>query len=125
MIVHKNPLGSKNELADLVYNLSMSFATYDLVSLANHFEENIIWHLKGNEPIEGKENFLNALAKMKSDKAEELLIYRLVSEGNFVAVEGEMLLKNNSRFAFSDFYEINPHTRLVSRIDSFVALLKS
>lgn len=90
--------------SELIKNLTIFFASYNLSQLVHYFEDNIKWTLVGDAPIVGKDQFINALQKMEQNKAIELTIHGIVTHGKEAAIHGEMLMQDGNHFGFSDFY---------------------
>ncbi len=67
----------------------------------NYLEYN--WRQK----IEGKEKFTEELEKMKTKKASELTLDRILTHGKEGAVSRIMKMQNGKKYAFSDFYEFS------------------
>ena len=106
---------------ELVKNLTIYFASYDLEKLTVHFDEKISWTLVGNEPIVGKEAFVAALNEMSSNKAAELTIHSIVSHGKEAAIHGIMKMEDGNEFGFADFYHFtSAAAKKVQSITSYV-----
>ena len=101
------------------------FASYNLEMLEGIFDEDIKWTLVGDEAIVGKENFINALADMKENKATHLTINRIINHGKQASVDGVMHMSTGNSYAFADFYEFsNLKASSIKSITSYIMQLK-
>lgn len=91
----------------LVKQLTVYFASYDIEKAMQYLEDNVVWTLVGDKPIQGKQNFAAALKEMSHNKALELTIHSIITHGKEAAVNGEMLMENGQTFGFSDFYQFS------------------
>jgi hypothetical protein len=57
--------------------------------------------------IEGKDNFGEALERMKNEKIAELSIRHIATHGKAGAVDGTVILEDGTICAFCDVYEFN------------------
>jgi hypothetical protein len=92
---------------ELVKNLTILFASYDVQQVMKYFDENIKWTLVGDEPIVGKEQFGAALQEMSHNKAIALTVHSIITHGKEAAINGEMSMEDGKTFGFSDFYVFN------------------
>ncbi|WNM20381.1 nuclear transport factor 2 family protein [Flavobacterium capsici] len=108
---------------ELVKQLTIAFASYDIPKAMNFMDSNISWTLVGEAPIIGKAQFAEALEKMSDNKAKTLTIESILTHGKEAAVHGEMLMEDGTVFGFSDFYEFNSSkSEMVKTIVSYVVL---
>ena len=106
---------------EFIKNLTILFASYEIDQVKHYFTEDIIWHLVGDIPIKGKENFTSQLNEMRSNRAVQLTIHQIITDGNNAAIHGEMKMANNNQFGFSDFYVFSEtSSQLVKSITSYV-----
>lgn len=106
----------------LIRDLTVNFVSYQLDKVDPFLDTNINWHLIGDDAIQGKDAFLNALHEMKTIKAEELHILSIVAHGKEAAVHGEMLMEDGVLYGFADFYTFkSAGSKLVSSIVSYIA----
>jgi len=90
---------------ELIKDLTILFAAYDIPQAMQYLEDDVIWTLVGDEPIVGKEPFAAALMEMAHNKATELTIHSIVTHGKEAAINGEMVMGDGKVFGFADFYE--------------------
>lgn len=90
---------------ELVKNLTIYFASYDLPKAMSYLDPDVVWTLVGDEPIVGRGQFEKALQAMSQNKATELTIHSIVTHGKEAAINGEMIMEDGNVFGFSDFYE--------------------
>ena len=110
--------------AALIKNLTIYFASYNLEKVSMHLAEDVIWQLVGDAPISGKTEFLNALNSMQSNPAAALILKSVLTHGKHASIHGEMQMKDQSRYAFADFYKFkSAGSDKVSEITSYVVPL--
>ncbi len=90
---------------ELIKNLTIQFATYDLDATMAFMDDNVVWTLVGDSPVVGKKQFKTELQKMSGNKATELTILSIITHGKEAAVHGEMTMMDGNRYGFADFYE--------------------
>lgn len=83
---------------------NIAFAKGNLEFLIENVTDDIVWNVIGDRKIEGKERFTEQLARMKSEKAKELIIDHILSHGKEGASSGTIKMQNGKKYAFSDFY---------------------
>ncbi|REE05492.1 nuclear transport factor 2 family protein [Marinoscillum furvescens] len=106
---------------ELIKNLTIHFASYDLKKAMPYLADQVTWTLVGEAPIVGKQNFREALEAMSGNKASELTIHTIITHGKEAAVKGEMLMQDGSSFGFADFYVFtSAKGQLVKSIVSYV-----
>lgn len=86
---------------------NIAFAKGDVDFLAGSVTDTIVWNIMGERKIEGKEQFMEELERMKAEEASELILDRVLSHGKEGAASGVMKMKNGKEYAFSDFYEFS------------------
>lgn len=110
--------------SELIKNLTIAFAVYDLEFTKEYLDENIIWNLVGDKPIVGKTDFITALEKMSENKATELTIHSLITHGKEAAVYGDMFMMDGTKISFIDLYTFNSAgSTLVKEITTFLVHL--
>lgn len=92
---------------ELVKNLTILFASYEIDKAMNFLDVKVAWTLVGDETVFGKEKFRAALAQMNGNKALELTIHSIVTHGKEAAINGEMKMEDGNEFGFADFYEFS------------------
>lgn len=108
---------------ELIKNLTVAFASYNIEKAMNYMDTNVKWTLVGEAPIVGKVQFVAALEKMSHNKAKTLTIESILTHGKEAAVHGEMLMEDRTVFGFSDFYEFKSiRSEVVKTIVSYVVL---
>ena len=109
----------------LVADLTAYFASYTIPQIREFIAEDVVWTLVGDNPIQGKTNFIAALQKMSDIEATELSIHQIITHGKEAAVSGEMVMEDGKTYGFSDFYTFNSAgSKMVKSIRSYVILLK-
>ena len=104
-----------------VQDLTVAFAKGDSKFLLDHVTDDIRWNRIGDKLIEGKDNFAEALKKLKNAEAVELMVHHVATHGKAGAVNGTTKLKNGKTYAFCDVYEFsNTKGDAVKEITSYV-----
>lgn len=88
-----------------IRDYNIAFAKGDVEFILTHASDDIVWEIFGDRKIEGKESFQKALEEMKSHKIKAITIHHIITHGKEGAVNGEMLMSDDKRYAFSDVYE--------------------
>lgn len=106
---------------EFIQKINIAFAKGDLNFLLESVTDDIIWNIIGDKKITGKEKVREELEEMKTQKASELILDRILTHGKEGAASGIMKMQNAKKYAFSDFYEFSgaKATKLKS-ITSFV-----
>lgn len=111
---------------ELIKEMTILFASYQVDQVKQFFADDIKWTLVGDKPIVGKEKFANALMNMSANKAKELTIHNIITHGKEAAINGEMKMQDGKTYGFSDFYEFtNAKASKVKSITSYVLELKN
>lgn len=107
-----------------IQELTVLFASYQVDKVKLYFADDIIWTLVGDAPIQGKEQFANALRRMAGNKATELTIHTILTHGKEATVNGEMVMADGKRYGFSDFYIFtSAGAKIIQSITSYVISL--
>src|SRR5690606_22208376 len=83
---------------------NIAFAKNNLDFIIENVTDEIVWNIIGDRKIEGREDFMDELKKMKSEKTTELFIDQILSHGKTGASNGIIKMQNGKKYAFSDFY---------------------
>ena len=87
--------------------------------------DDISWNIVGNALFQGKDDFAEALERMKKDKVAELTIHHIATHGKSGFVNGTTKLKNGKTYTFCDVYEFsNTKGAAVKEIASYVIEIK-
>ena len=89
---------------EFLKDFNIAFAKGNVEFLIESVTDEIVWNIIGDKKIVGKENYVEELEKMKSEKTTELIIDQILSHGKEGAANGIMKMKNGKKYAFSDFY---------------------
>lgn len=87
--------------------LSLDQMTTTSGHLVSAVINDIRWNTVGDGLVQGKEEFVEALERMKTIQVVELTINHVVTHGKAGAVNGTTKLKNGSTRAFCDVYEFS------------------
>lgn len=92
---------------EFLKDFNIAFAKGNVEFLIESVTDEIVWDIIGDKKIEGKENFVEELKKMKGEKATELILDQILSHGKEGAANGIIKMQNGKKYAFSDFYIFN------------------
>ena len=87
--------------------LTVAFAKGDSKFILGKVTDDIRWDIVGTTFIQGKDNFAEALERMKNDQAVELTMHHIATHGKAGAVNSTTKLKNGKTRAFCDVYEFS------------------
>ena len=90
---------------ELLKAINIAFVKGNVDFLLEQVTDKIVWNQIGDKQVDGKEKFREALNAMKSQKASELVLERIVTHGKEGAVNGIITMENGKNYAFADFYE--------------------
>lgn len=100
---------------------NIAFAKNNLDFIIENVTDEIVWNIIGDRKIEGREDFMDELKKMKSEKTTELFIDQILSHGKTGASNGIIKRQNGKKYAFSNFYVFqNTKSTQLKSITSYV-----
>lgn len=112
----------------LLRRLNEAFARNDADFILESVTDSIRWTIIGDRTIEGKSDLASALREMAGDREHKLTIDRIVSNGDFAAVNGTMHSNGESgesTVAFCDVYSFIGATRpKINEITSYAIAIK-
>lgn len=104
-----------------VQDLTIALAKGDSKFVLDNVTDDIRWNRIGDELIDGKNNFAEALKKSKDNKTAQLTIHHVATHGKAGAVNGTSKLKNGKTHAFCDVYEFsNAKGTAIKEITSYI-----
>ena len=108
-----------------VQDLTIAFAKGDSKFILSNATDDIRWNIIGEQLIEGKDQFAEALNKTKKDPVEVLTIRHIATHGKAGAVDGTLRLENGRLRAFCNVYEFsNSKGTAIKEITSYVIGIK-
>ena len=90
-----------------VQELTIAFAKADSRFLLKNVTDDVRWNILGDQVIQGKDDFAEALEERKNNKAAELTILHIATHGKAGAADGRTKFKNGKIHAFCNVYEFN------------------
>ncbi len=106
---------------EFLKQINIAFAKGNSDFLTDSVTNEIVWNIVGDRKIEGKEKFTEEIEKMRTEKASELILDRILTHGKEGAVSGIIKMAKGKKYAFSDFYEFSgAKGAKVKSITSFV-----
>jgi hypothetical protein len=90
-----------------IEKLTAAFAKRDAKFILGNVTDSIRWNIVGGLLLEGKDNFAQALERMKNEKVAELSIRHIATHGKTGAVDGTVILEDGKTRAFCDVYEFH------------------
>lgn len=104
-----------------IQDLTIAFARRDSKFILGNVTDDIRWNIVGDKFIAGKDNFAEALEKIKDDKAIKVTIEHVATHGKAGFVNGTMQLKDGKSYAYCDAYTFsNTKGTAVKVITSYV-----
>ncbi|MEB2782946.1 nuclear transport factor 2 family protein [Algoriphagus sp. C2-6-M1] len=101
---------------------NIAVAEQNIKFLKESVSDTIIWDIVGDKKIEGKENFVQELEKIK--KTAELTLLQILSHGKEGATNGLIKIQNGEKYAFSNFYKfIGAKGSLIKSITTYLIKL--
>ena len=85
-------------------DLNTALAKGDTHYLNDKISEAIEWEIVGQSKVISKEKYLISIKEYKLWKAKELVIDTIITHGPDASVSGQIIAKDNSKFAFCDIY---------------------
>lgn len=124
MLIHLMPNCGNSPKAEIIKNLTIAFAEYNLDEAMSRMDPLVTWTLVGEPPIQGVDEFRAGLVKMKDNSVVELSIHNIITHGKSASVNGEMKMKDGKSYGFADFYEFtSAGGKKVKEIKSYVLAL--
>ena len=106
-------------------DLTIALAKRDSKFILGNITDDIRWNIVGDQFIEGKDNFAEALKGMKDDNAVQLTVHHVATHGKACAVNGTTKMKDGKTRAFCDVYEFsNSKGNTVKEITSYIIEVK-
>lgn len=102
-IISKPNCGNSPKM-EFIKEFNIAYANGDVEFINASVTEDIVLNIIGDKKIEGKENFIQELEKMQSQKIGELVIEQILSHGKEGAANGIIELSDGRKYAFADFY---------------------
>ncbi|WP_217494786.1 hypothetical protein [Crocinitomix algicola] len=89
--------------------------------LLSAVDNNIIWHIIGKYKIEGEQAFQEYLEKINFEKIKVLEIDQILSHGKEGALNGTIIMQDDSKLHFADFYIFqNTKGTLIKKITTYI-----
>ena len=108
-----------------VQDLTIALAKRDSKFMLDNVTDDIRWNIVGDKLIEGKDSFVKALEKIKSDKVVQLTVHHVATHGKAGAVNGTTKMKDGKTRAFCDVYKFsNSKGNTVKEITSYIIEVK-
>lgn len=90
-----------------VQKVTIALAKGDFKFILSNVTDDIRWNIIGDQLIEGKDRFAEALNMMRKDPVEVLTIRHIATHGKAGAADGTMRLENGKLRAFCNVYEFS------------------
>ena len=85
-------------------DFTTAVAKGDIYYLNDKISETIEWEIIGQSKVASKEKYLSCIPEHRLWKAKELVVDTIITHGPDASVCGQIITKNNSKFAFCDIY---------------------
>lgn len=110
----------------LLRDFNIAFGKGDIKFIVTQVTDDIVWDVKGERTIEGKDSFSEAINEMKEREVAEITIEKVITHGKEGAVNGIMKMKDGKQYAFADFYEFkNTTSTAIKTMTSYVTVMNS
>lgn len=120
------PTFTQSPKKQFLQELTILFASYQIDKVKTFFADDITWTLVGDQPVHGKEAFAATLNRMAGNKASELTIHSILTDGRDASIHGEMVMEDGKRYGFADFYMFtSAGARKIQSITSYVIALST
>ncbi|CAM1363286.1 conserved hypothetical protein [Tenacibaculum litoreum] len=87
----------------LLKEFNIALAKGDLEFLTESVTDEIVWNIIGDRKVEGKEEFIEELKKIKEKEVIELTLEQILSHGKEGAVNGTIKMRNGKNILFQTF----------------------
>ncbi|MBT2293521.1 nuclear transport factor 2 family protein [Paenibacillus albidus] len=88
-----------------------AFVTGDMDFVVEHLTDDITWSMVGEQPVQGKEAFLEVMKSGGSETVLEVVISNIITHGVEAAVNGTMKMQDTSgkvtTYGFCDIYRFS------------------
>jgi ketosteroid isomerase-like protein len=107
---------------EVIQAFNEAFAANDISFMADNMAENIVWEVKGETVITGKQNVLNYLNDRGGEGIFNLTVENLLMEGSMAACSGVRHMENSEKIHdFCDIYTLNDENGMIEKVISFTA----
>ncbi|TVP81966.1 MAG: nuclear transport factor 2 family protein [Alkalicoccus sp.] len=107
---------------EVIQAFNEAFSANDISFMADNMAENVVWEVKGETIIRGKQAVLNYLNDRGGEGIFNLTVENLLSEGTAAACSGVRHMKNNDKIQdFCDIYRLDEQNGLIEKVISFSA----
>jgi hypothetical protein len=86
-----------------VQKITIAFAKGDSKFILSNVTDDIRWNMIGDQPIQGKDHFVETPQSMKRDTVEVLTIRHVATHGKAGPVGGMLRLENDRLRAYGNF----------------------
>lgn len=93
--------------AQFLKKLNEAFARSDTDYIVENVTGDIRWTIIGDQAVEGKAAFKEALKQMESEDPFEMKISNIITHGDCAAVDGTMKSADGKIYAFCDVYKFS------------------
>lgn len=85
-----------------------AFANNDVEYLSRNVTDDIHWKVIGDQTIQGKEAFTEALKQMATDEPFDMVINNLIIDGNTAVMDGKISSSTDGKtYAVCDIYKFS------------------
>ncbi|MFA0960630.1 nuclear transport factor 2 family protein [Roseivirga sp. BDSF3-8] len=114
-------LGINSPKKAFLKDFNIAFGEGDIPAIMKGVSEDITWDIHGDRRIEGKEAFGKFLEEMVQHQPSEVHIHHIITHGKEAAVNGEVVMADNKRYAFADIYEFtSAGSQVIKYMSSYV-----
>ncbi len=104
-----------------IKEFNIAFAKANVEFILKHISNDVVWNIYGNQSIKGKEDFAKLINKMANHTPIEMSIHQMITHGKEASVNGEIIMKDNKKYAFCDVYEFTSAGKtIIKTLHSYV-----
>ncbi|MFP7199493.1 nuclear transport factor 2 family protein [Lysinibacillus halotolerans] len=101
--------------------LNVAFAKKDIAFIAEHFSEDVHWHIVNDINIQGKEKVISYLENKMTSNIVEMELLSIISHGNKGAANGIIKTDNKVTYSFCNMYNfVSAGKKTIKGITSYV-----
>lgn len=108
---------------EFLKDFNIAFAKGNVDFIVEHVSDAIVWNIHGNKKIEGIRSFSEEIHKMKENRADELTLHSIITQGKEGSANGEIKI-GEKHYAFSDVYQFTSTSgKTIKKMDSYMLAL--
>lgn len=103
----------------VVQQINEAFSIGKMEAILAFFTDDVLWHMVGSAPVQGKEAVRKALLDMGMEgMQQDIRVNRILDAGGSLVAEGTIHTPEGDSYAFCDIYEMK--AGLIKALRSYV-----